>query len=114
MECEEISRRLDVQKSFRSIVKGLNRSPSTISRGGRRNGGGAGLSRGVLGSMVWDCATRPKSCKLAFNDPLCRLIARKLQRKWSPQQIAVGSSGNIPTRSSIACPSRRSIAALMC
>ncbi|WP_417812684.1 helix-turn-helix domain-containing protein [Thalassospira alkalitolerans] len=40
MECEEISRRLDVQKSFRSIVKGLNRSPSTISRGGRRNGGG--------------------------------------------------------------------------
>jgi IS30 family transposase len=27
-------------------------------------------------------------CKLSFNDPLCELIARKLRRKWSPQQIA--------------------------
>ena len=46
------------------------------------------LSRRRSDQRAWDCATRPKSCKLSFNDPLCQLIARKLRRKWSPQQIA--------------------------
>ncbi|AXI53365.1 IS30 family transposase [Sulfitobacter sp. JL08] len=73
---EEISRGLVAQKSLRSIAKGLNRSPSTISRAARSD------------ERAWNCAMRPKSCKLSFNDPLCQLIARKLRRKWSPQQIA--------------------------
>ncbi len=38
MDREEISRGLVAQKSFRSIAKALNRSPSTISREVRRNG----------------------------------------------------------------------------
>jgi len=88
MDREEISRGLVAQKSFRSIAKALNRSPSTISREVRRNGGRQAYRAARSDQRAWDCATRPKSCKLAFNDLLCQLIARKLRRKWSPQQIA--------------------------
>ncbi len=88
IEREEISRGLVTQLSFRSIAQNLNRSPSTISREVRRNGGRQAYRATPSDQRAWDCATRPKLCKLSFNDPLCQLIARKLQRKWSPQQIA--------------------------
>jgi len=87
-EREEISRGLVANQSLRSIAKSLNRSPSTISREVRRNGGRQTYRAARSDQRAWDCATRPKSCKLSFNDPLCQLIARKLRRKWSPQQIA--------------------------
>ena len=80
---EEISRGLVAQKSLRSIAKGLNRSPSTISREVRRNGGRQAYRAARSDERAWNCAMRPKSCKLSFNDPLCQLIARKLRRKWS-------------------------------
>lgn len=85
---EEISCVLVEQKSLRSIAKGLNRSPSTISREVPRNGGRQAYRAARSDQRAWDCALRPKSCKLSFNDPLCQLVARKLHRKWSPQQIA--------------------------
>ena len=88
IEREEISRALVTKQSFRSIAQNLNRSPSTISREVRRNGGRQAYRAAPSGQRAWDCATRPKLCKLSFNDPLCQLIARKLRRKWSPQQIA--------------------------
>jgi IS30 family transposase len=87
-EREEISRGLVAKRSFRFIAQRLNRSPSTISREVRRNGGRQTYRAARSDQRAWDCATRPKSCKLSFNDPLCQLIARKLRRKWSPQQIA--------------------------
>ena len=87
-EREEISRGLVSERSSRSIAKSLNRSPSTISREVRRNGGRQAYRAARSDLRAWDCATRSKSCKLSFNDPLCHLIARKLRRKWSPQQIA--------------------------
>jgi IS30 family transposase len=87
-EREEISRGLVANQSLRSIAKSLNRSPSTISREVRRNGGRHTYRAARSDQRAWDCATRPKPCKLSFNDPLCQLIARKLRRKWSPQQIA--------------------------
>lgn len=88
MEREEISRGLVAKQSFRSIARSLNRSPSTISREVGRNGGRQAYRAARSDQRAWDCSTRPKSCKLSFNDPLCQLIARKLRRKWSPQQIA--------------------------
>lgn len=88
IEREEISRGLAAKQSFRSIAQSLNRSPSTISREVRRNGGHQAYRAARSDQRAWDCATRPKSCKLSFNYPLCQLIARKLRRKWSPQQIA--------------------------
>ena len=87
-EREEISRGLVSKQSLRSIAKNLNRAPSTISREVRRNGGRQAYRATSSDQRVWDCATRPKLCKLSFNAPLCQLIARKLRRKWSPQQIA--------------------------
>ncbi|MDB2369178.1 IS30 family transposase [Octadecabacter sp.] len=88
VEREEISRGLVAQQSFRFIARNLKRSPSTISREVRRNGGRQAYRAARSDQRAWDCASRPKSCKLSFNDPLCQLIARKLRRKWSPQQIA--------------------------
>lgn len=88
MEREEISRGLVAQQSLRSIAQSLNRSPSTISREVRRNGGRQTYRAARSDQRAWDCAARPKLCKLSLNDPLCHLIARKLRLKWSPQQIA--------------------------
>jgi len=87
-EREEISRGLASKLSLRAIARDLSRSPSTISREVRRNGGRRAYRATRSDQRAWDCAARPKSCKLSFNEPLCQLIARKLRRKWSPQQIA--------------------------
>lgn len=88
IEREEISRGLAAKCSLRSIAHTLKRSPSTISREVHRNGGRKAYRAANSDERAWDCARRPKSCKLSFNKPLCELIARKLRRKWSPQQIA--------------------------
>jgi len=87
-EREEISRGLKVQKSLRSIAEYLRRSPSTISREVRRNGGRARYRATQSDQAAWDRSHRPKPCKLAGNKYLCRVISAKLTRKWSPQQIA--------------------------
>jgi len=87
-EREEISRGLRGEMSLRSIARSLKRPASTISREVRRNGG-AKLYRAALSdAAAWGRAHRPKLCKLAGNDYLCRVISAKLTRKWSPQQIA--------------------------
>jgi hypothetical protein len=87
IEREEISRGLVAKRSLQSIAQSLNRSPSTISREVRRNGRRQAHRAARSDQRAWGCATRPKSCKLSFNDPLYQLIARKLRRKWSPKQI---------------------------
>jgi IS30 family transposase len=82
VEREEISRGrgrgrgrgLVARQSFRSIAQKLNRSPSTISREVRRNGGRQIYRAAYSEQRAWDCAIRPKQCKLSFNDPLCQLI----------------------------------------
>lgn len=87
-EREEISRGLALGRSIRAIARDLSRSPSTISREVCRNGGRKAYRAAPSDQRAWDCARRPKACKLSFNDALCRFIARKLRLKWSPQQIA--------------------------
>lgn len=88
MEREEISRGLIANQSLRSIARTLGRAASTISREVRRNGGCTAYRATLSDKAAWDRALRPKSCKLAGNDYLCRLISAKLYCKWSPQQIA--------------------------
>lgn len=87
-EREEISRGLASNLSLRAIARDLSRSPSTISREVRRNGGRKAYRATQSDQRAWDCARRPKPCKLSFNAPLCQFIARKLWQNWSPQQIA--------------------------
>jgi len=87
-EREEISRGIVANQSVRSIADLLNRSPSTISREINRNGGYSRYRATKADQAAWDRALRPKLCKLAGNKILCLIIARKLKRKWSPEQIS--------------------------
>ena len=87
-EREEVSRGLRAGLSLRSIARQLRRAPSTISREVRRNGGRRTYRAARADQAAWDRARRPKRCKLAHRSALCQTIAEKLERKWSPQQIA--------------------------
>jgi len=87
-EREEISRGLITHQSLRSIARHLGRSPSTISREVRRNGGRSAYRATTSDQHAWDRALRPKPCKLAFYPSLARAVSAKLRRKWSPEQIA--------------------------
>ena len=87
-EREEISRGTVAHLSIRSMAASLNRSPSTISREIKRNGGYESYRATESDQAAWDRTRRPKLCKLACNRPLSRLIATKLQLNWSPEQIA--------------------------
>jgi len=87
-EREEISRGLANDLTLRDIATQLDRSASTISREINRNGGYDDYRAVEADQAAWDRARRPKLCKLAQNRPLSRIVARKLQQMWSPEQIA--------------------------
>jgi hypothetical protein len=83
-EREEISRGLSTRCSLRSIANTLGRSPSTISREVLRNGGPDRYRAARSDQAAWDRARRPKLCC----PHLARTVSAKLQRKWSPEQVA--------------------------
>ncbi len=85
-EREEISRGVVAGHLIRSIATALGRAPSTVSREIRRNGGRRRYRASRADQAAW--ARRPQTCKLAANRALARLVAKKLQLEWSPQQIA--------------------------
>ena len=87
-EREEISRKLAVNSSIRTIAKHLGRSPSTVSREIKRNGGYDSYRAANAEQAAWDRALRPKRCKLVCNKRLSRMVAKQLKLLWSPQQIA--------------------------
>jgi IS30 family transposase len=88
VEREEISRSVATGQSIRSIAKQLGRAPSTISREIIRNGGQECYRASQADQAAWDRGHRPKTCKLAGNRTLANIVAGKLQRLWSPEQIA--------------------------
>ena len=87
-EREVISRGLAIQLSMREIASQLGRSPSTVSREIQRNGGYASYRASAADEAAWQRALRPKICKLAGQPRVVRVITKKLQCEWSPQQIA--------------------------
>jgi len=87
-EREEISRAVVAGHSMRSMAAHLGRASSTISREIKRNGGQEGYRASQAEESAWDRGRRPKTCKLAQNRALARLVAGKLQLQWSPEQIA--------------------------
>jgi IS30 family transposase len=87
-EREAISRALVSGQSIRSTAALLGRSASTISREIERNGGSAAYRASQADQAAWDRARRPKTCKLALHRALAQQVAGKLQRHWSPEQIA--------------------------
>ena len=87
-EREVISRGLAVQLSMREIASQLGRSPSTVSREVQRNGGYASYRASSAEDAAWQRALSPKACKLAGRPFLVKVITKKLQIQWSPEQIA--------------------------
>ena len=87
-EREEISRGIAAGHSFRSIAEALSRAPSTVSREVNRNGGRHCYRASQADQAAWDRAQRAKTCKLVENRALARIVAKKLQLNWAPEQIA--------------------------
>lgn len=87
-EREIISRGLAMQLSMRTIAAQLGRAPSTVSREIKRNEGYARYRAASAEQSAWNRGLRPKLCKLAGRLDLIELITKKLQRQWSPEQIA--------------------------
>ena len=87
-EREEISRVVVAGHSMRSRAAQLGRAPSTISREIKRNGGQEWYRASQADQSAWDRGRRPKAGKLAKNRALARIVVGKLQRQWSPEQVA--------------------------
>ena len=87
-EREEISRGIASHLSLRTIAVQLGRSPSTISREIKRNGGYDSYRATQAEQAAWDRARRPQRCKLARHRTLSRIVAAKLRLNWSLEQIA--------------------------
>jgi IS30 family transposase len=87
-EREEVSRGIVAQQSIRSMAALLGRSPSTVSREVRRNGGYDQYRAALADESAWVRARRPKRCKLAMRPRLRQAVARTLRLNGSPEQIA--------------------------
>ena len=96
-EREEISRGIVAGRSIRRIARELGRSPSTVSREIRRNGGSQSYRASWADRRAWDRALRPKPCRLAHHAPLRWRVAQKLALQWSPVQIAGWLKRQFPT-----------------
>src|SRR5262245_59622921 len=69
-------------RSIRRIAQGLERSPSTVSREIRRNGGCSAYRASEADKRDWRRALRPKPCRLARHAELRWRVARKLVLQW--------------------------------
>src|SRR6516162_1865498 len=87
-EREEISRGIAAGRSMRRIAQGLRRSPSTVSREIKRNGGCSAYRAGEADRRAWERAMRPTLCRLARDARLRWRVAHKLALQWSPEQIS--------------------------
>jgi transposase, IS30 family len=87
-EREEISRGIAAGRSMRHIARVLGRSPSTVSREIRRNGGCSAYRASGAETRAWERALRPKPCRLARHAELRWRVAQKLTLQWSPEQVS--------------------------
>ena len=87
-EREEISRGIAAGWSLRRIAQGLGRSPSTVSREIRRNGGCSAYRANEADMHAWQRALRPEPCRLVRHAALRWRVAQKLALQWSPEQIS--------------------------
>lgn len=101
VERGEISRALVMGESMRSVAVRLGRSPSTISREIRRNGGPERYRASRADEAAWERAPRPKRCKLARNRALAGVVSQMLRMRWSPEQIAGWLKHTYPNNSSL-------------
>ena len=111
-EREEISRGIAIHRSARSMARLLGRSPSTVSREIRRNGGYDGYRAALADDKAWARTRRPKHCKLTTNAWLRQAVANKLRLNWAPEQIAGWLKRAHPEDERYYVSPRRSIASI--
>src|SRR5882762_9974570 len=87
-EREDISRGIASDSSLREIARRLDRAASTVSREISRHGGRPAYRAHDADDHAWDSALRPKRCLLALHRKLRNIVASKLIRDWSPEQIS--------------------------
>ena len=87
-EREEISRGLARDESLRSIAHRLGRSPSTVSREVKINGGHLKYRATVAHRASRRRAKRPKAMKLQECPRLREAVEAQLELWWSPSQIS--------------------------
>jgi IS30 family transposase len=87
-EREEISRGLAAGLSIRMIAHGMGRWASTICREVNANGGRTKYRALQADRGAQRRALRPKQAKLAQCRRLRNVVERKLEDRWSPQQIS--------------------------
>ena len=87
-EREEISRGLAAGLSCRVIAARLGRHHTSISREVARHGGPGTYRAASADAGAWRNARRPKPSRLHRDTALSSLVAAKLERGWSPTQIA--------------------------
>ena len=87
-EREEISRGLAAGYSIRSIAQVLGRAPSTVCREVNQNGGRRKYRALLADRGACRRALRPKRAKLLQCRRLRGVVERKLEARWSPQQIS--------------------------
>ena len=97
-EREEISRGLAAGDSIRAIAESLGRSPSTVCREVNANGGRKKYRALVADRAACRRALRPKRAKLAQCRRLRGVVERKLEARWSPQQISAWLALEYPDR----------------
>lgn len=87
-EREEISRGLATGHSLRRIAAALGRAPSTVAREIEANGGRSRYRAARADRAAEQRRQRPKPCKLAATPRLQAIVEAKLEKRWSPEQIA--------------------------
>ena len=98
VEREEISRGLAAGWSIRAIAGERGRSPSTVCREVNANGGRAKYRALVADRAAARRALRPKRAKLTECRRLRGVVERKLEAKWSPEQISAWLASQYPDR----------------
>jgi IS30 family transposase len=84
-----IANMLDQGRSQREVARALRRSPATISREVRRNGGRAAPYAPHLAN--WEATKRRKRCRpkpKRDDERLMGYVEERLREAWSPEQIA--------------------------
>lgn len=76
-------------KSAREIARGLARDPSTISREIARSSTQGRYDAWQAESRAFEQRARPKTSKLDTNPALRRQVVALLDRRFSPQQVAI-------------------------
>jgi IS30 family transposase len=95
-EREEISRGLAAGLSIRALAAVLERSPSTICREVNANGGRRKYRALEADRAALKRALRPKRAKLSQCRRLRTTVERKLEARWSPEQISAWLADTYP------------------